>query len=152
MIDYLGNPPSVLFEEDTTISDMGTKCLAIGMATILEMEFDILDENLSSLLTPQDLEEYICGVPTTNLQLLREKTIYDSYEPNSKLIQDFWKVLESFTEEERSLYLKFVSGRSRLPDARSLNFFHKIQKLNKRNPDDYMPVSTPCYFTISLPN
>ena len=112
----------------------------------------LAQKNFMFLITPQDLEEFITGEPKLDLQLLREKTIYDSYEPNSKLIQDFWKVLESFTEEERSLYLKFVSGRSRLPDARSINFFHKIQKLNKRNPDDYMPVSTTCYFTISLPN
>ena len=112
----------------------------------------LAQKNFMFLITPQDLEEFITGEPKLDLQLLREKTIYDSYEPNSKLIQDFWKVLESFTEEERSLYLKFVSGRSRLPDARSINFFHKIQKLNKRNPDNYMPVSTTCYFTISLPN
>ena len=78
--------------------------------------------------------------------------MYDSYEANSKIIQDFWKVLESFSEEEKSLYLKFVSGRTRLPDARSINLIHKIQKLNKRNPDNYMPASTTCYFTLSLPN
>ena len=118
--------------------------------------FDLLTKNskknFSSLITYQDLEEFITGMPTLDLQLLRENTMTDAYDPNSKVISNFWKALESFTEEERSLYLKFVSGRTRLPDSRSLNFTHKIQRLNKRNPDDYMPTSTTCYFTLNLPD
>ena len=108
-------------------------------------------KNFSSLISSQDLEDFITGIPKLDIQLLREKTSNESYEPNSKVILNFWKALESFTEEEKSLYLKFVSGRTRLPDARSINFVHKIQKLNKRNPDDYMPTSTTCYFTLNLP-
>ena len=82
---------------------------------------------------------------------MRENTIYESYEANSRIILDFWKALESFSEEEKSLYLKFVSGRARMPDIRGINFLHKIQKSNQRNPDNYMPTSTTCYFTLSLP-
>ena len=119
---------------------------------LFDLLFKLTQKNFSYLLTPQDLEEFITGIPKLDIQLLRERTLYDSYEANSKIIQDFWKVLESFSEEEKSLYLKFVSGRTRLPDARSINLIHKIQKLNKRNPDSYMPISTTCYFTLSLPN
>jgi len=119
---------------------------------LFDLLFKLTQKNFSYLLTPQDLEEFITGIPKLDIQLLRESTLYDSYEANSKIIQDFWKVLESFSEEEKSLYLKFVSGRTRLPDARSINLIHKIQKLNKRNPDSYMPISTTCYFTLSLPN
>ena len=117
--------------------------------------FDILNKiskkNISYLITSQDLEEFITGIPKLDIQLLRENTLYESYEANSKTILDFWKALESFNEEEKSLYLKFVSGRARLPDIRGINYLHKIQKLNKRNPDNYMPTSTTCYFTLSLP-
>ena len=34
---------------------------------------------------------------------------------DDKLIKWLWETLESFTDEERSLFLRFVSGRSRLP-------------------------------------
>ena len=117
--------------------------------------FDILNKtckkNISYLITAQDLEEFITGFPKLDIQLLRENTIYESYEANSRIILDFWKALESFSEEEKSLYLKFVSGRARMPDIRGINFLHKIQKSNQRNPDNYMPTSTTCYFTLSLP-
>ena len=126
--------------------------IALIRSGLFDLLFKISQKNFSYLLTPQDLEKFITGEPKLDLQLLRENTSYDSYEPSMKIIQDFWKVLESFTEEEKSLYLKFVSGRSRLPDARSFHFTHKIQRSNKRNPDNYLPLSTTCYFTLTLPN
>ena len=114
--------------------------------------FDILKEGLSSLLTPEDLEEYICGSPELNLQLLREKTRYDSYESDSPCIINFWKALESFSEEEKRKYLRFVSGRTRLPDPRNIAFEHKIALSPINQPDMQMPTSSTCYFTLNLPN
>ena len=113
--------------------------------------FDILDENLSILLTPQDLEEYICGKPYLDLKFLRERTRYDGYESDSPEIINFWKALESFSEEEKSKYLRFVSGRSRMPDPRNITIDHKIQAYNSKEPDKRMPTSATCYFTLSLP-
>jgi len=114
--------------------------------------FDILKEGLSSLLTPEDLEEYICGSPELNLQLLREKTRYESYESDSPCIINFWKALESFSEEEKRKYLRFVSGRTRLPDPRNIPFEHKIILYQINHPDMQMPTSSTCYFTLNLPN
>ena len=114
--------------------------------------FDILDEKISCLITPEDLEEYICGSPTLNIQLLREKTSYEYYESDSPTIINFWKALESFTNEEKSKYLKFVSGRSRLPDPRNININHKISMVRGRDPDKKMPTSSTCYFTLNLPD
>ena len=114
--------------------------------------FDILGENLSTLLTPNDLEEYICGAPTLDLQLLRERTIYDQCEPDSPIILNFWKALESFTEEEKSKYLRFVSGRCKLPDPRNIIILHKITMIRGKDPDKKMPTSSTCYFTLNLPN
>ena len=115
--------------------------------------FDILGENLASLLTPQDLDEYVCGTPSLNLQQLREYTIYEGgYESDSQEIIYFWKALDSFTEEEKSKYLKFVSGRSRLPDPRIITINHKITKNHSKNPDILLPTSSTCYFTLMLPN
>ena len=40
----------------------------------------------------------------------------------------FWRVFESFTDEERTMYLKFVWGRSRLPtDITGLRNKHTIE-------------------------
>ena len=40
---------------------------------------------------------------------------YREIDESSELIQWFWEVLESFTNDERILFMRFVSGRSRLP-------------------------------------
>ena len=39
----------------------------------------------------------------------------DGIGENDQLVQWLWQTLTSFTNEERTLFLRFVSGRSRLP-------------------------------------
>lgn len=40
---------------------------------------------------------------------------YREIEESHPLIGWLWEILESFTNEERILFMRFVSGRSRLP-------------------------------------
>ena len=40
-------------------------------------------------------------------------------EPTDPLVSWLWSTLESFSNEERVLFMRFVSGRSRLPTAAS---------------------------------
>ena len=40
-------------------------------------------------------------------------------EPTDPLVAWLWSTLESFTNEERLLFMRFVSGRSRLPTTAS---------------------------------
>lgn len=48
---------------------------------------------------------------TTLFSLLRYRECDESHQ----VVQWFWETLELFTEEERVLFMRFVSGRSRLP-------------------------------------
>ncbi|KAA8589723.1 hypothetical protein FQN60_013088 [Etheostoma spectabile] len=75
-------------------------------------------------------------------------------EPTSSLIQWFWEVMESFSNTERSLFLRFVWGRTRLPrtiaDFRGRDFV--VQVLDKYNPPDhFLPESYTCFFLLKLP-
>jgi len=49
------------------------------------------------------------------MDLLKSKTSHSGCSANDDFVKFFWQALESFTEEEKSLYLKFVWGRARLP-------------------------------------
>jgi len=40
---------------------------------------------------------------------------YREIDESHHLIQWFWEILESFSNDERILFMRFVSGRSRLP-------------------------------------
>ncbi|XP_076824506.1 E3 ubiquitin-protein ligase HERC2-like isoform X1 [Clavelina lepadiformis] len=109
---------------------------------------------LMTLFTAKELETMVCGNPDIPLQLLRSVATHRGISPNDELAEWFWEVLESFTNEERSLFLRFVWGRTRLPrsfaDFRGRDFV--IQVLDKYNPPDhYLPESYTCFFMIKLP-
>jgi hypothetical protein len=62
--------------------------------------------------------------------------------------------MEDFTNQERSLFLRFVWGRTRLPrtiaDFRGRDFV--IQILDKYNPPDhFLPESYTCFFLLKMP-
>ena len=129
---------------------------------IEEMDEQVFNININFLshiyditllgITPEELEELLCGIPSLKLDLLRERTLYENYEFDSPTIINFWKALESFTEEEKNKYLKFVSGRSRLPDPRNVNFYHIISMITEEDIDQKIPTSSITHFTLYLPN
>ena len=47
--------------------------------------------------------------------MLKQNTEYENFEESDPAIEHFWNVIQSFSDEEKELYLKFVWGRSRLP-------------------------------------
>lgn len=73
----------------------------------------------------------VCGSPDIPLHLLKSVATYKGVEPTSALIQWFWEVMESFSNTERSLFLRFVWGRTRLPrtiaDFRGRDFVVQVR-------------------------
>lgn len=73
----------------------------------------------------------MCGSPDIPLHLLKSVATYKGVEPTSALIQWFWEVMESFSNTERSLFLRFVWGRTRLPrtiaDFRGRDFVVQVR-------------------------
>jgi hypothetical protein len=68
------------------------------------------------------------------------------------VVKQFWKVFATLSEEERSLYLKFVWGRARLPvNLEGLSRKHSIEYYRGR-PRDSLPISHTCFFRIDLPD
>jgi hypothetical protein len=89
---------------------------------------NVIPDNILSILTGKELEEFACGRPTLNVEILKENTEYQNYRHSDPVIENFWKALESFTNEEKVQYLKYVWGRSRLPDPHIFPFTHIISK------------------------
>ena len=70
---------------------------------------------LLSLFTGSELENMVCGNPEISVESLKSITSYRGIESTSNLVKWFWQSLEEFTNLERSLFLRFVWGRTRLP-------------------------------------
>ena len=79
-----------------------------GMAKVIPVP-------LLSLFTGPELETMVCGSREISIELLKSVTTYKGVEPTAPLSRWFWDVMENFNQNERSLFLRFVWGRTRLP-------------------------------------
>lgn len=70
---------------------------------------------LLSLLTAKQLEQMVCGMPEICVDVLKKVVRYREVDEQQQLVQWLWRTLEEFSNEERVLFMRFVSGRSRLP-------------------------------------
>ena len=77
-----------------------------------------------------ELETMVCGSPQIPVDSLKAITSYKNVDVNEPLVRWFWDVLEDFTSLERSLFLRFVWGRARLPrtaaDFRGRDFVFQV--------------------------
>lgn len=107
---------------------------------------------LLSIFTSSELEAMVCGSPEIPINMLLSIVTYKGkllllmenlvefsitnfilgVEANDKLVQWFWEILSDFTNQERSLFLRFVWGRTRLPrtieDFRGRDFVLHVSK------------------------
>merc|ERR1719312_2012646 len=124
------------------------------VAAVREGMSRVVPVPLFSLFTGYELETMVCGSPDIPLHLLRSVATYKGVESTAPLIAWFWAVMEEFSLSERSLFLRFVWGRTRLPrsiaDFRGRDFV--LQILDKYNPpDDFLPESYTCFFLLKMP-
>lgn len=122
----------------------------------------IVPQRLLMLFRWEELELMVCGQPKIDINLLKRMTVYSDCSENDAHIQYFWEVLNDFSDEQRSDYLKFVWGRARLPmDRESWDQPHKISSFYppraaygrpEMRPDDMLPYAHTCYFSLDLPS
>lgn len=118
-----------------------------GMAKVIPVP-------LLSLFSGYELETMVCGSPDIPLNLLKSVATYKGVDAGSPLVQWFWEVMEEFSNQERSLFLRFVWGRTRLPrtiaDFRGRDFV--LQIMDKYSPPDhFLPESYTCFFLLKMP-
>lgn len=112
----------------------------------------VVDLSVLAFLTWEEVELRACGPKDIDLEALKAITRYDgSGSADHKTIKMFWKMFESFTQEERRKYLKFIWGRSKLPaDTSDLNDQHTINVCSSRAADA-LPEAHTCFFSIDIP-
>ncbi|XP_037823677.1 probable E3 ubiquitin-protein ligase HERC2 [Lucilia sericata] len=126
--------------------DEQVKAVRDGMSKVIPVP-------LLSLFSAAELQAMVCGSPDIPLGLLKSVATYKGFDPNSAIVQWFWEVMEEFSNQERSLFLRFVWGRTRLPrtiaDFRGRDFV--LQVLEKNPPDHFLPESYTCFFLLKMP-
>ncbi|NWY94234.1 HECD3 ligase, partial [Loxia curvirostra] len=107
----------------------------------------VVPQPVLDLLTWQQMEKRICGEPEITAAELQKFIKFEDFPPDDTRIQYFLKALNNFTSEDLSHFLKFVTGRSRLP-------VQIIVYPERSNLDalDLMPLACTCSCTFLLPN
>ena len=95
----------------------------------------------------QSLEYAACGEKEISIDAMKEITRFDSSigTPEQDL---FWRVFDSFNFSERSLLLKFITGRVNLPT----NHLDFIILIDSTGSVDTLPTASTCFHTLHYPN
>jgi hypothetical protein len=109
----------------------------------------------STLLTGALLSRMAQGLSLITVENLRSITVYAKAVNGGQehpLMRRFWRVVARLQPEERKLLMKFVTGLTRLPNARlNPDFRMIIDIMNSPHPDQALPTAATCFQTLHLP-
>ncbi|XP_072379410.1 E3 ubiquitin-protein ligase Nedd-4 isoform X3 [Diabrotica undecimpunctata] len=126
------------------------------MNAFLEGFSDLIPLNLIKIFDEHELELLMCGIQHIDVKDWKVNTLYKGdYHANHIVIQWFWRVVLSFSNEMRARLLQFVTGTSRVP----MNGFKELYGSNgpqlftieKWGTLDNFPRAHTCFNRLDLP-
>ncbi|XP_030855144.1 apoptosis-resistant E3 ubiquitin protein ligase 1 isoform X1 [Strongylocentrotus purpuratus] len=112
---------------------------------------DLIPDNLLSMFDENELELLICGTCCFDLADLKAHHILAGAGPQfRKMIEWFWIVIASFTQEEMSRLLQFTTGCSQLPPGGFAELRPKFQ-LVAAPTHGILPTAHTCFNQLCLP-
>lgn len=124
-----------------------TEAIQRGLAKVVPLHF-------LSVFTWQEIEFKVCGRPHLDVSLLQSMTKYKDCSERDEHIKFFWEMLRSrFDDDQRSKLIRFIWGRSRLPNTAEDFERHFVIKsmITTKDPNLYLPVAHTCFFELDLP-
>ena len=149
-------------EQEVAFEDAGAFARALWGASIAEV-LPLIDEMARgfdlvlplrglALHTWQEVEVIVCGRASFDMAWWRAHTTYSGYDDTDEVIKNFWTVVNAWDDEQRSAFVRFAFGRSRLPPNES---WYKDMQITRRNvvgdADASLPLSHTCFFSVELP-
>ena len=77
------------------------------------------------------------------------QTKYVGWSETHPVVQRFWRVMSELSNKDRSQFLRFAWGRSRLP--KTSNWSRPFKLNYSKAGDELLPVSHTCFFLLDLP-
>lgn len=81
----------------------------------------------------EKMELLTCGSPRIDIAMWRQHTRYEGFTESNDTVQLFWKALEQFLDEQRSDFVRFAWGRSRLPPGKLLRHATLIFRCSRQS-------------------
>ncbi|XP_064475308.1 E3 ubiquitin-protein ligase NEDD4-like isoform X2 [Ornithodoros turicata] len=126
------------------------------MNAFLEGFNELVPLQLLRVFDEHELELLMCGIGKIDVRDWRQHTVYKGgYHANHVVVQWFWRLVLSFSNEMRSRLLQFVTGTSRVP----MNGFRELYGSNGPQPFTLerwglpanLPRSHTCFNRLDLP-
>jgi E3 ubiquitin-protein ligase HECTD3 len=118
-----------------------------ALALIRDGLFAVVPARAVRLLTWQELEVAVSGTPTIDVDVMRAHTDLEGFRATDATIVFFWRVIEGFSDEERSLFLRFIYGRSRMPQKK---WPRRLKLVRRPGAEDQLPLSHTCFASVEL--
>lgn len=77
--------------------------------------YEIIPRPYFSIFSEKELELLLCGTPKIDIQDWKKNTKYSGFNPDDKVVQIFWEMVEEMKPADRSKLLQFVTGVALLP-------------------------------------
>lgn len=105
-------------EEQLTMSNKDKHCeliinyvlhlYDIQLKAILDGLYSVVPHSYLFILNGNELEMSVSGIPEVDIEYLKAHTVYSGYRENDTIIKNFWKLLKSFSHEERRRVFLFL--------------------------------------------
>ncbi|KAK4689594.1 E3 ubiquitin-protein ligase HUWE1, partial [Tremellales sp. Uapishka_1] len=122
----------------------------------LEGFYDIVPRALVQIFEPDQLELLISGIATVDVDELKNASQMTGWKAGDPEIAWFWRAIRSFSQEDRSRFLMFVTSSSRVPlggfaqlQGSSGTQPFQIQKLYAK--EGSLPQASTCFNLLLLP-
>ncbi|XP_047141184.2 probable E3 ubiquitin-protein ligase HERC1 isoform X1 [Hydra vulgaris] len=127
------------------LNEMSLQIQSIREGLMLLVPISIL-----SLMTGDRLEQLVCGSRDIDVDVLKSISRCRDISTDDLRIVWLWEILRSFSKVDLLSFLRFVSGRCRLPT--NLNdLTHKFQIVGASKPINGLPTAQTCFFVLRLP-
>lgn len=100
-----------------------------------------------TLLSPEELERKVCGSADFVVSELKESTTFEGLAADDRRVLFLWTVLEAASVQQRRAFLRFVSGRERLPVKLRI-----LPMPTQGDPSMMLPRAATCFFALELPD
>lgn len=104
------------------------------------------------MFVPEELEDAICGKQILDIDALKAATVYQSgYTSSHKVIDWFWSILQSFSEEKKRNLLSFVTSCDRVPIRGFAALTPKFTISRAGSHSDRLPTAHTCFNHLMFP-
>jgi hypothetical protein len=155
---YLPNRRRGTIVQPAEVADYIAECVAFRLDSVVpfleQMKagfFENIGVKRSALLSSLFLSRACQGEVIITVADLKQCAEYDGYSPHDAPIEILWAVVEELTNEERSLFLRFITTLTRLPTKTAGTFKVMICRRPCPVPNRELIRAATCFNRLVLP-